>query len=43
MAHRRCWLEIENDLGLRADDIEGMKDRLRSQGVQDIQGISLAD
>jgi Ca2+-binding EF-hand superfamily protein len=36
-------LEIENDLGLRADDVEGMKDRLRAQGVQDIQKISLAD
>ncbi len=35
--------EIENDLGLDADDIQGMIDRLTAQGVQDIKSISLAD
>jgi len=35
--------EIENDLGLDADDIEGMIARLEAQGVQDISSISLAD
>merc|ERR1712070_243124 len=35
--------EIENDLGLKADDIQGMIQRLTAQGVEDIQSISLAD
>jgi len=36
-------VEIENDLGLRADDIEGMKMRLEKQGEEGIAKISLAD
>jgi len=36
-------VEIENDLGLDADDIQGMLDRLAAQGVTDIKRISLAD
>jgi hypothetical protein len=36
-------VEIKNDLGLRANDIEGMKMRLEKQGETNIQKISLAD
>merc|ERR1712031_35930 len=35
--------EIENDLGIDADDIQGMKQRLIDQGVENIESISLAD
>ena len=34
-------VEIENDLGLAADDIAGMRERLTKQGVQDIAKIEL--
>jgi len=36
-------VEIENDIGLDADDIDGMIERLTAQGVQNIKRISLAD
>jgi len=36
-------VEIEDDIGLRADDIQGMLDRLEKQGVKNIKKISLAD
>jgi len=36
-------VEIENDIGLQADDIEGMIQRLTQQGVTNIKRISLAD
>jgi len=36
-------VEIENDLGLKSDDIEGMIKRLEDQGVTGIKKISLAD
>merc|ERR1711988_34234 len=35
--------EIKNDLGLAADDLEGMKLRLMGQGIPNIKSISLAD
>lgn len=35
--------EIENDLGVAADDIDEMIRRLKIQGVEDIESISLAD
>jgi Ca2+-binding EF-hand superfamily protein len=35
--------EIENDLGLDQDDIDGMIQRLEEQGVRDIKRISLAN
>jgi len=34
-------VEIQNDLGLKADDIQGMINRLKQQGVQDIAKIEL--
>ena len=34
-------VEIQNDLGLKADDIQGMIERLTKQGVQDIAKIEL--
>merc|ERR1719272_2358650 len=33
--------EIKNDLGLKADDMDGMRTRLEQQGVKDIQEIKL--
>jgi len=33
---------IKNDLGLRRDDIEGIKSRLRSQGIK-VKSVSLKD
>ena len=33
--------EIKNDLGLEADDIAGMIERLKQQGVQDIAKVEL--
>jgi Ca2+-binding EF-hand superfamily protein len=35
--------EIKNDLGLAADDIDGMILRLKGQGIPNIKSISLAD
>jgi len=35
--------EIENDIGVSADDIDEMRRRLEAQGVQDIASISLAN
>mmetsp|Transcript_6765 Transcript_6765/g.11360 ORF Transcript_6765/g.11360 Transcript_6765/m.11360 type:complete len:793 (-) Transcript_6765:183-2561(-) len=32
-------VEIQNDLGLKKDDIQGMYDRLKAQGVKDIKGL----
>ncbi len=34
-------VEIKNDLGLKADDIKGMVERLTKQGVKDIAKIEL--
>ncbi len=36
-------VEIKNDIGLKADDMKGMMDRLTAQGVKNIKKISLAD
>ena len=36
-------VEIKNDLGVKADDVQEMIKRLELQGVRDIKGISLAD
>ena len=36
-------VEIQNDIGLDADDIDGMIERLTAQGVENIKRISLAD
>ena len=33
--------EIKNDLGLKADDIKGMTERLKAQGVKNIEKIEL--
>ena len=35
--------EVKNDLGLRADDRNGMMDRLRAQGVSNLASISTFD
>jgi len=39
---RQEVVEIENDLGLAADDMAGMRERLEAQGVTGITKISLA-
>lgn len=38
---RQSVQEVKNDLGLKKTDVEGIKKKLRAQGINDIKGISI--